>query len=577
MKLILFDLGQTLESGDVLLPGALETLEAVVALRDGDRPAVRLGLVSDFDMTDDPALVPVIQQRYYALLDHLGIRAFFEPVAERVTLSTEVGAYKPDEAVFRAAVAKAGPGLRFRDVLFVTENRGHVLAARRLGLAALHLRGPGQPDAEVDTLTDLIPLVRAFAMSDTEPEETAVLTVPPGADEFIPSAPGITWSRLGDVLVLSGPADRLREVVGGTGPASRASRSSVPRSRLHLVTQIGRCFQQEFPDVRVVVDKGRFLVVDLAPEAAAALDRSPTGCFAVRPLPADEAVFEQRARGLGGAPPALAGTRAPEVSQTAFEADVATLVGFRTRHSTGTGFLAAVEWAQHELTASGYATQLQTVAVGAGTSRNLIADRIGQGLDRKLVIVGAHLDSVNLAGGPGADAPGADDNASGSAGVLAIARALGEHPSSHDLRLVLFGGEEQGLFGSRHYVAALDQTERDRIVAMINMDMIAGRNTDVPTVLLEGAAVSQGMIDALAAAAQSTTGLAVQTSLHPFNSDHVPFLDRGIPAVLTIEGADGANDRVHTDRDRVEFLDHALALEILRMNVAFLAQVLTEV
>jgi FMN phosphatase YigB (HAD superfamily) len=137
-------------------------LEAIRALRDGDGPAARLGLASDYDMPGEPSEVPEIQQRYYALLDHLGILAFFEPVAERVTLSTEVGVFKPDEAVFRAAVAKAGPALGFPDVLFVTENRDHVLAARRLGLAAVHVRGPGRTDGEVDSLADLVPVVREF-------------------------------------------------------------------------------------------------------------------------------------------------------------------------------------------------------------------------------------------------------------------------------------------------------------------------------------------------------------------------------------------------------------------------------
>ena len=67
----------------------------------------------------------------------------------------------------------------------------------------------------------------------------------------------------------------------------------------------------------------------------------------------------------------------------------------------------------------------------------------------------AHLDSINLKGNATSPAPGADDDGSGSAGVLEIARALKDFKSRHDLRLVLFGGEEQGLFGSKHYVAAL--------------------------------------------------------------------------------------------------------------------------
>ena len=577
MKLILFDLGQTLEDGDVLLPGAREVLEAVHALRDGNGAAALLGLVSDFDMPTESSEVPEIQQQYYTLLDHLGIRSFFEPVAERVTLSTEVGASKPDEAVFRAAVTKADPALAFSDVLFVTENRGHVLAARRLGLAAAHLRGPGQTDGEVDSLADLLPVVREFVGDAGHQVETVVVVAADGDAGPAAAAAGLAWTMLGELLVVSGPAARVQQFVATAGAAPPVP-CAVARQHLRLVTQIGRLFQEEHPEVPVIVDKGRYLVVAVEPGGSALLDRPEHGHYAVRPLPTDAVVFAQRAAGPRQGAARAVDRRGPAeaLSRATFATDLGTLAGFGTRHSTGEGFLAAVDWARTELAAHGYATQVQTLPVGAGTTLNLIADRPGGADGRGVVIVTAHLDSVNLRGGPAAAAPGADDNASGAAGVLAIGRALAGHAGGHDLRLILFGGEEQGLFGSRHYVAGLSPAERARIRAVVNMDMIAGRNTDTPTVLLEGAAVSQEVIDALAAVAGAHTSLVVQTSLTPFNSDHVPFLDRGIPTVLTIEGADGANVRVHTELDTVESCDVDLALEILRMNVTFVAQVLDE-
>jgi hypothetical protein len=578
VKLILFDLGRTLEDGDVLLPGAREALEAISGLRDGSGPAAVLGLVSDVEVPAGPSEVPLIRQRYLALLDHLGIRSFFEPVAERVTLSSEVGASKPDEAVFRAAVTRADPALQFADVLFVTEDRGHVLAARRLGLAAVQVPRPGRTDGEVASLADLVPVVREFVHAAGEEVETVVLPAPPGAAGGVAAdaaAAGLTWTVLGDVLVLSGPTAGVRQLVATTG-AAPPRRCAAPRHHLHLVTQIGRQFQEQHPEVPVVVDKGRYLVVALDPGARRLLDRPPDGCSQVRPLPTDAVVFDQRPAGAGrGAAPAVDDRgRGADLSRAAFEADLDTLVGFGSRHSTGAGFLAAVDWARTALTAQGWATRVQTLPVGSGTTRNLIADRAGTGDGRGVVVVTAHLDSVNLRGGPAAAAPGADDNGSGAAGVLAIGRALAGPATAHDLRLVLFGGEEQGLFGSRHYVAGLSPAERARIRAVVNMDMIAGRNTAEPTVLLEGAAVSQGLIDALAAVAAVRTSLVVQTSLSPFNSDHVPFLDEGIPTVLTIEGADGANVRVHTELDTRESCDVDLALEILRMNAAVVAQLL---
>jgi Zn-dependent M28 family amino/carboxypeptidase len=165
--------------------------------------------------------------------------------------------------------------------------------------------------------------------------------------------------------------------------------------------------------------------------------------------------------------------------------------------------------------------------------------------------------------------PGADDNGSGSAGLLAVARALQEHNGLHDLRFILFGGEEQGLHGSLQYVEALSSTERERVKAVINMDMIGALNTTTPAVLIEGATVSQAVIDSLANAAATHTHLNVETSLKPANSDHFPFIDAGLPAVLTIEGADSSNHNIHSANDTLAHINYDLALDILRMNVAF--------
>ena len=87
--------------------------------------------------------------------------------------------------------------------------------------------------------------------------------------------------------------------------------------------------------------------------------------------------------------------------------------------------------------------------------------------------------------------------------------------------------------------------------------------------LLEGAPVAQRVMDGLGRAAATYTGLGVERSLNPFASDHVPFIQAGVPAVLTIEGADTANTAVHSAQDTLNRISYDLALEILRMNVAF--------
>jgi Zn-dependent M28 family amino/carboxypeptidase len=204
-----------------------------------------------------------------------------------------------------------------------------------------------------------------------------------------------------------------------------------------------------------------------------------------------------------------------------------------------------------------------------------MARRTGTGTaPRGLVLLTAHLDSINAAGNSASPAPGADDDGSGSAGAIEIARALKDHQGQHDLCVIVFGGEEQGLFGSKAFVASMTVADRARVRAVVQMDMIGSLNTLTPTVLLEGAALSQSVIDGLARAAATYTALAVQTSLNPADSDHVSFIRNNIPAVLTIEGADRANNAIHSARDTLDRINFDLALEILRMNTAFVAEAL---
>jgi Zn-dependent M28 family amino/carboxypeptidase len=265
-----------------------------------------------------------------------------------------------------------------------------------------------------------------------------------------------------------------------------------------------------------------------------------------------------------------------QVSADTYRATLEELTAHPTRHSFTEAYRTAAGQAADRLAALGYTTRTERVVVAGRETLNVVADKAGLApeADRRLVYVVAHLDSINQAGGANAPAPGADDNASGAAGVLELARVFAAAGMEHDLRLILFGGEEQGLHGSRAHVSALPGADRSRITMVVNMDMIGRRNTPTASVLLEGAPLSQTVIDALARAAHDNTDLEVFVSLEPFASDHVPFIDAGLPAVLTIEGEDGLNHDEHTPRDTVAALDLAVATGILRMNAAAVAAAL---
>jgi Zn-dependent M28 family amino/carboxypeptidase len=266
-------------------------------------------------------------------------------------------------------------------------------------------------------------------------------------------------------------------------------------------------------------------------------------------------------------------TLVDRVSASRFSTDLTALAGMHSRLSTSAGYRAAVKMTSTTLDALGYVVRKQRVSVNGKPSYNVIADRAGTDpAPRRQIVVTAHLDSINWENGPAAAAPGADDNGSGAAGILEMAHVFAGIGSKLDLRFVLFGGEEQGLFGSKHLVANITAADRTRIRTALNMDMIGSTNTAARTVLLEGSPISVAMMDALEAAAETYTGLAVERSLHPFNSDNVSFIEKGIPGVLTIEGADSSNERVHSARDTLAHVDVQLAVEILRMNVGFVAE-----
>jgi hypothetical protein len=386
--------------------------------------------------------------------------------------------------------------------------------------------------------------------------------------EAAPLKPGVWTLQFGRERLLF--SDEPETPSRGARVESRVE--DVTREQLHVVVQNGRLFQQHHPEVPVLHDRGRFLLVKVDPDRLTELTEESGTCYSVTPVADEQVVFDERAPAAARAGVPAIQRLVDQLSRATLEADLQKLVAFRTRHSTRPEFGEALQFARTQLNAAGFTTKVQTITVNSRPSKNLIADKKGSASGKRgVVLATAHLDSINSAGGATAPAPGADDNGSGSAGILAIARVFQTHAASHDLRLILFGGEEQGLFGSRHYVATLSAAERKRIRGIVNMDMIGNTNTDERSVLLEGAALSQHVIDKLSDAAGTYTQLRVETSLRPANSDHVPFIDAGLPAVLTIEGADSTNDRVHSERDAITTIDYDLMLEILRMNVAYLA------
>lgn len=195
-----------------------------------------------------------------------------------------------------------------------------------------------------------------------------------------------------------------------------------------------------------------------------------------------------------------------------------------------------------------------------GTSRNVCAVIEGAKHPDEIISLGAHYDSVYFS-------TGVYDNMSGSVILTELLRYFAAHRPDRTLKFNWYGSEEQGLLGSKAWVAA-HEDELDKHVLMINVDVAAATlGHNIARVLATDAGV--GYVDAL----MRELGTACETKLDIYSSDCIPFADRGIPAVnLCRFGAPGAN-YIHDRRDCLAsgYIDER-ALDITLQQALFLTK-----
>lgn len=197
---------------------------------------------------------------------------------------------------------------------------------------------------------------------------------------------------------------------------------------------------------------------------------------------------------------------------------------------------------------------------GPRESQNVVAQPPG---GECRLVAGGHYDSVPAG-------PGANDNASGTATVVEMARVMAADGQFDDVCFVLFGAEEVGLIGSAEYVAALSDTEKDAMEGMLNFDMVGqgGR------LLLAGSA---SMTD-VAAAEAGRRGLERQViTSSGGGSDHASFINTGIPAVFFHSFISSPTDdpNYHTAGDTADNVRATRMAEIGELGLAVIEALLT--
>ena len=190
-------------------------------------------------------------------------------------------------------------------------------------------------------------------------------------------------------------------------------------------------------------------------------------------------------------------------------------------------------------------------------SQNVVAMLRGNDpvLANEYVVLGAHFDHLGRSGATSLDPDaaeairnGADDNASGTAAVMELARLLSRHPTRRSVVFVTFSGEELGLLGSQWFVER-SPVPIERVVAMLNFDMVGRlRNNRVIVYGVETAAEMRSLVDS----ATTGTGLDVRGVGDGYGpSDHSSFYARGIPVLHFFTDLHEDYHRATDDADKV--------------------------
>jgi len=312
------------------------------------------------------------------------------------------------------------------------------------------------------------------------------------------------------------------------------------------------------PEVREILPS-RFLLKQL-----------PTGTIPLQALQSRPG--PQRKRDLRSSRNPIISRTVNQVSGASLGALIRKLEDFQTRYSSTPQCESAGTYLFNFLNDLGLQTGYDSFSFGNGyVSRNVVGVIPGRVAPDREVIICGHYDSFSDQART--LAPGADDNASGTAAVMELARIMKDQAFNFSLKFICFSAEEWGLLGSQHY-ALEGMRSREKIIGVINMDMIAfvdKRPEDLDLIVDRG---SEWLADEFSAAAEKYAPLPLLKIVDAsFSwSDHSSFWDQGFSALCGIEDAEPANPNYHQTTDTLDKLDLDFCASVARAELAAAAE-----
>lgn len=412
---------------------------------------------------------------------------------------------------------------------------------------------------------------------EPEPMPAAIVDLRPLDDDRIERLKGALgpgwWIEVGDALLVAAPAEVLRTALAGQS----VRRTLEPLSWRDLRLHGQGCDGDANPPAGQVLLAFDRQVLLRAPPSFVPYAKTGDRWQTVAPntvLYSDPA-HRPGVKALSSDP--LLAAMVASVDPARWFADVTRLAGWN-RSSFGTEIQTARDWLAFEFQRLGLMVSRPPFGFTASgisvQSENVVGRLVGHTRPEEWVIVGGHIDSRNEVATATTQTPGAEDNASGCAGVLEMARVLTRFRPERTVLFVCYSGEEQGLHGARAHVQQLEASgDLKRVQLMLNMDMI-GYSADAEIDESLGSRTAHGAVvdRILALSATYVPELVVRLNWSTCCSDHVPFLDRNIPAVHAFQGDFAQYVHYHRTTDRPENITNALAMggAILRRNAAVL-------
>jgi len=237
---------------------------------------------------------------------------------------------------------------------------------------------------------------------------------------------------------------------------------------------------------------------------------------------------------------------------------------------------AALKWTAEKFRSFGAdSAYVMIVPEARGTinTNSGVAIGIFRGATDSTIVIGGHIDSS------GREIPGANDDGSGTACVIELARVWSQRPRRFTMLFAAFGGEESGLVGSRYFVehyAAID-----KVKLMLQIDMAGSAENLIPFIDVYTHQAPEWLVEDAYAFDRALGYNSLDYPTHFFTlnnafqgggagSDHQPFLEKNIPAIDFTAGVN--TSPIHTQRDKIDFISKPMLARSGRLVDAMLVK-----